>query len=130
MTPFSGWENFYVIVGSSAGGLIGLQFVVITLIADFPITTDAEPAGSAFAKPTIVHFGSVLLIAAILSAPWQGIGRGRIIPPSYIFQDIRSLVSGGAVSWAPLWVRLWRSSTFSQHLGFFGACITTACAQA
>jgi hypothetical protein len=27
------WENFYVIVGSSAGALIGLQFVIITLIA-------------------------------------------------------------------------------------------------
>ena len=37
MTPFAGWENFYVIVGSSAGALIGLQFVVITLIADMPI---------------------------------------------------------------------------------------------
>ncbi|HET9742675.1 MAG TPA: hypothetical protein VFQ00_08000 [Terriglobales bacterium] len=36
MTPFSGWENFYVTVGSSAGALIGLQFVVITLIADVP----------------------------------------------------------------------------------------------
>jgi len=32
MTALSGWENFYVIVGSSAGALIGLQFVVITLI--------------------------------------------------------------------------------------------------
>ena len=28
------WENFYVIVGSSAGALTGLQFVVIALIAD------------------------------------------------------------------------------------------------
>jgi hypothetical protein len=33
----SGWENFYVIVGSSAGALIGLQFVVMTLIATRPI---------------------------------------------------------------------------------------------
>ena len=33
MTALSGWENFYVIVGSSAGALIGLQFVVMTLIA-------------------------------------------------------------------------------------------------
>ena len=33
MTALSAWENFYVIVGSSAGALIGLQFVVITLIA-------------------------------------------------------------------------------------------------
>ena len=30
------WASFYVIVGSSAGALTGLQFVVMTLIADFP----------------------------------------------------------------------------------------------
>jgi len=28
------WEGFYVIVGSSAGALIGLQFVVLTLIGE------------------------------------------------------------------------------------------------
>ncbi len=31
MPAFTGRENFYVIVASSAGALIGLQFVVITL---------------------------------------------------------------------------------------------------
>src|SRR5436190_24376937 len=30
------WENFYVIVGSSAGALTGLQFVVMALIPDSP----------------------------------------------------------------------------------------------
>lgn len=29
MTALTEWQNFYVIVGSSAGALIGLQFVVI-----------------------------------------------------------------------------------------------------
>lgn len=73
MTALAGWENFYVIVGSSAGALIGLQFVVITLIADMPITSDIERASSAFATPTIIHFGAALLLAAVLSAPWTGI---------------------------------------------------------
>jgi ABC-2 type transport system permease protein len=27
---------------------------------------------------------------------------GRIIPPSYVFQNIRNVVSGGAVSWGAL----------------------------
>jgi len=79
MTDLPGWENFYVIVGSSAGALIGLQFVVITLIADFPAVRDAEGASSAFATPTIVHFGAVLLLAAILSAPWHGIGPAAVV---------------------------------------------------
>src|SRR5690348_697406 len=72
-TVLSGWENFYVIVGSSAGALIGLQFVVITLIADLPLGRGAEQAGEAFATPTIIHFGTVLLLSAILNAPWHGI---------------------------------------------------------
>ena len=28
---FEGWENFFLIVGPSAGALIGLMFVVVTL---------------------------------------------------------------------------------------------------
>jgi hypothetical protein len=73
MTPLTGWANFYVITGSSAGALIGLQFVVLTLIAEMPAVPDVERAGKAFSTPTIVHFGAVLLLSAIISAPWQGV---------------------------------------------------------
>jgi hypothetical protein len=79
MPVLAGWENFYVIVGSSAGALIGLQFVVMTLIAEMPGTRDVERAGSAFATPTIVHFGSVLLLSAALSAPWHGTAAAAIV---------------------------------------------------
>ena len=74
MTELAGWENFYVIVGSSAGALIGLQFVVITLISDMPLAPNQAQAGAAFATPTIVHFSAVLLLAGIVSAPWRGTG--------------------------------------------------------
>jgi hypothetical protein len=73
MAPLAGWENFYVIVGSSAGALIGLQFVVITLIADMPIRRGQAQAGQAFATPNIVHFGSALLLSAIMAVPWPGV---------------------------------------------------------
>lgn len=73
MTALDGWENFYVIVGSSAGALIGLQFVVITLIAERPIGRGLAQASGAFATPSVVHFGVVLLLSAIVSAPWNGI---------------------------------------------------------
>src|SRR6058998_2956583 len=36
MSEFAEWDSFYVIVGSAAGALIGLQFVVLTLIAERP----------------------------------------------------------------------------------------------
>src|SRR5215211_6872504 len=74
MSPLNGWENFYVIVGSSAGALIGLQFVVMTLIAGRSVARGEAQAGDAFSTPSVVHFGVVLLLSAILSAPWGGIG--------------------------------------------------------
>jgi len=72
VTALSEWENFYVIVGSSAGALIGLQFVVMTLIADKQVAT-SEALGSAFGTPNIIHFSAALLLSAIISAPWHGI---------------------------------------------------------
>jgi hypothetical protein len=49
-----------------------LQFVVMTLIAERPQMASPE-AGAAFATPTIVHFSTVLLVSAILRAPFQSI---------------------------------------------------------
>jgi hypothetical protein len=72
MPELAEWDSFYGIVGSSAGALIGLQFVVMTLIAERPPIRAAE-AGAAFATPTVVHFGAVLLLAALLRAPWRSI---------------------------------------------------------
>ena len=67
--PLAAWESFYVIVGSSAGALIGLQFVVLTLLADRgPKRHDAHEA---FGSPNVVHFCAALLISAITSAPWH-----------------------------------------------------------
>jgi nucleoside recognition membrane protein YjiH len=78
MPVLAAWENFYVIVGSSAGALIGLQFVVITLISELPIAGVAQ-ASSAFGTPTIVHFGAVLLLSLVLSAPWHAIGAVAVL---------------------------------------------------
>ncbi len=66
------WESFYVIVGSSAGALTGLQFVVIALVSE---SRQRATFGQldAFATPTIVHFCGALLISAILSAPWPSL---------------------------------------------------------
>jgi hypothetical protein len=78
MAEFAAWNSFYVIVGAAAGALIGLQFVVVTLIADKPALRVPE-AGAAFATPMIVHFGVVLLLAAVVSVPWHAIGTVAVI---------------------------------------------------
>jgi hypothetical protein len=62
------WESFYVIVGSSAAALTGLQFVVIALSADRHAVKDTG-AVEAFATPNVVHFCSVLGISALISMP-------------------------------------------------------------
>ena len=78
MPEFAEWESFYVIVGSAAGALIGLQFVVLTLIAERPQLGTPE-AGAAFATPTIVHFGTALLLAALVRVPWQTIAPAAVL---------------------------------------------------
>ena len=79
MTALAEWNNFYVIVGSSAGALIGLQFVVMTLIAGRSVARGEAQAGDAFSTPSVVHFGVVLLLSAILSAPWDGLGTVAVL---------------------------------------------------
>jgi len=71
MSHVTAWETFYVIIGSAGASLTGLMFVVVTLIAG----RRAQDPGvwAAFKTPTVVHFGTTLLVAAILSAPWQAL---------------------------------------------------------
>jgi hypothetical protein len=64
------WATYYEIVGSSAGALIGLQFVVIAQLAQLEVISDGHGI-RAFGTPTVVHFCVALLISAIMSGPWN-----------------------------------------------------------
>ena len=71
VSALADWGNFYVITGSAAAGLTGLTFVVIALAADAgPMSTTGLRA---YVTPTIVHFGTVLVLAAFLSVPHQNV---------------------------------------------------------
>jgi hypothetical protein len=72
VSSLTAWANYYVIIGSSAGALTGLMFVVITLIVGMREQRPAEGI-AAFNTPAVVHFGAALAVAAILSAPWQAL---------------------------------------------------------
>jgi hypothetical protein len=99
MNELAEWDSFYVIVGSAAGALIGLQFVVLTLIAQRTDNAPAE-AGQAFSTPTVLHFCLVLFLAALLRAPWQTItpvaaawaitGAAGVVYTVYVTMRIRS----------------------------------------
>jgi hypothetical protein len=77
MTALAGWENFYVIVGSAAGALIGLQFVVVRLVADSPALRVAEGV-AAFATPAIVHFGVVPGTPSRITYLSRSVNNGRL----------------------------------------------------
>lgn len=76
---FDGWDSFYLLVGGAAGALIGLLFIVVTLIHG----SDAElklRAASVYMTPTVAHLSMVLLLSALATAP--GI---PITPTGFIF---------------------------------------------
>src|SRR3989442_12571276 len=71
LAPFAGWENFYVIIGSSAAALTGLQFVVVVLGAE--ARSIRGPGLGRFGTPTIGLFCAVLLIPAVISVPGHAV---------------------------------------------------------
>jgi hypothetical protein len=66
-------STWYTSIRFAAGTLIGLQVVVITAVRTRPALLRAAKAGSAFATPTIVHFGTALPLSAVLRVPWRSI---------------------------------------------------------
>lgn len=69
------WSSFYIMTGSSAAGLTGLMFVVISLVRGWegPRSSDGI---STFSTPIVMHFFAAFLVSAILCAPWHT----RILP--------------------------------------------------
>jgi hypothetical protein len=80
LSPLATWQNFYVITGSAAATLTGLMFVVITLVAQVRVRVSSPSDGIAvFSTPNVFHFGAALLVAAILSAPWQALWNAALL---------------------------------------------------
>ena len=65
---FAGWENFYLMIGSAAGALIGLLFVVATLTGGLG-ADKAETGAKVYLTPTVSHFAVILAVSAITAAP-------------------------------------------------------------
>jgi hypothetical protein len=63
-----GWDNFYLLVGSAAGALIGLLFVVVTLTAN--MDARMRPRGAqVYLTPIVFHFAIVVVVSAISEVP-------------------------------------------------------------
>jgi hypothetical protein len=80
LLPLATWQNFYVIIGTAAATLTGLMFVVVTLMAGVRVRVSSpNESFAAFNTPNVMHFGAALLVAAILSAPWQALWNAGLL---------------------------------------------------
>jgi hypothetical protein len=64
---FEGWDNYFVLLGTAAGGLIGLLFVVITLTSGLD-RDRALRASGIYMTPNVVHFAVTLVVSAMVLA--------------------------------------------------------------
>lgn len=65
---FEGWENYYLMVGSSAGALIGLMFVVVTLTAGRD-RAETERGKQLYTSPIVWHLAVILTISGAAAIP-------------------------------------------------------------
>ena len=70
------WHEFYTLLGTAAGTLVGLLFVAAT-VASGVFSSDRSAPLRIFLSATVVHFSSVLLLSLIVLAPienWSLLG--------------------------------------------------------
>jgi hypothetical protein len=65
------WHDFYTLVGTAAATLIGVMFVVASIMAVFS-ERRSQAGVQAFYTPTVVHFTTVLLLCLAVSVPAVG----------------------------------------------------------
>lgn len=73
------WSSFFVVTGSAAAALTGLMFVVITLVTGTERRENSQAGISTFSTPTVVHFGTALLVSALLCAPWRSLAYPAVV---------------------------------------------------
>ncbi|MEO7366036.1 MAG: hypothetical protein ABIW03_06930 [Sphingomicrobium sp.] len=65
---FENWHEFYLLAGSAAAVLIGLIFVVVTLMSDRPRSSVLE-GSRLYMGPVVLHVSFVLALSAAALAP-------------------------------------------------------------
>lgn len=74
---FVGWQAFYQMSGGAAATLIGLLFLVVSLMSGRQVSSTSAGI-RLFLSPTVFHLASVLVISALALAP-DGAGSSRSV---------------------------------------------------
>ena len=107
---FENWDSFYLLVGSAAGALIGLLFVVASLTVNID-RIRAERGNRLFLSPTVFHLAVVFAVSAVtmapgISVPQVGalIGVIALIAVIYAVRILLGLMQPGASQhWSDAW---------------------------
>jgi hypothetical protein len=62
------WQNFYLLIGTSAATLVGLMFVAVTFGAGL-VSKQSTDSARAFLDPPFTHFVTVLVTACLMLVP-------------------------------------------------------------
>lgn len=119
---FEAWENFFLLLGTAAGGLIGLLFVVSTLTAGAQ-SGRAERGTRLFMTPCVFHFAVIMTIAAVAMVPrWEYQAVGAVLTISslvglvYMAHVCVQLRKDGATEhWSDFWY--YGAAPFVCYLG-------------
>ena len=92
------WHEFYLLIGTAAGTLIGLMFVAASISASY--MTEKHQAGiQSFYTRTVAHFSTVLITCVVLLAPLTARPFGVIL----------LAIGGAGLGYASfVWVRMGR----------------------
>ncbi len=103
------WETFYLLTGSAAAALIGLLFIVATLMTGVP-RSSAERGDKFSMTPIIFHLCVIVVLSAmalapVLTAPVLGMACGLaalagVAYGAYVFQGIFNVRAEVAAHWS------------------------------
>ena len=109
---FAPWQQFYMLIGTAAAGLIGLLFVVATLTSGLDPERSSRGA-DLFLTPTVFVFASVLAISAValiprLDTPFDRGAAGLVavvggINLTAVTFALRRGEAPGPLHWSDLW---------------------------
>jgi hypothetical protein len=108
---FEHWDSFFLLIGGAAGGLIGLLFIVVTLIRGGDTGTKLRGA-SVFMTPTVAHLAMVLTLSALATAPGLPMSTAGVIFGAcatvglgFTGRALAMLATGSikATHWSDLW---------------------------